>query len=465
MITQLLPVIGLVVIVGALMLYYRPSWVPLLFGLAAPAGLMALPGGLQFITAMSFLLVATALVERLQRGLLPLPRNLPALMVVIWSLGIVLAVIQSPTLTTSAKFGLWQITAALVALSWAELAGRQAVLERVLVAWLIGAIAVALTGFLFPTGDLEAAYDGAVVSGRPTGVFGQPNEYGLYCMLVFVFTVGLLGLTTGKLRWLLGITALVSGFGLVQSLSRGAWLGAAAGLFLLFLLVPQVRKPFVAALGIGVVLGAVIALLPVQIPGVTVVVDRVLSITDRGSNPYDQRESYRAEGIREWLEAPLLGQGPNTYPEISTSIQSLARPGGAEHPHNFFIAVAAEQGIVGVVAVLGFALAVVLAARMGRRQVLAAYRDERAPPRSNNSGRILPPLSAALTLAAASALGALMVEGLADYPMRNALSRTTVWLMVGWALAGQRVLSAQLRRQQASTLPALDAQPRITRSA
>lgn len=463
--TQLLPVIGLVVLVGALLLYYRPSWVPLLFGLAAPFGLMALPGGLQFVTAMSFLLVATAVVERLQRGLLPLPRNLPALMVVIWSLGIVLAVVQSPTLTTSAKFGLWQITAALVALSWAELAGRQEMLERVLVAWLLGAIAVALTGFLFPTGDLEAAYDGAVVSGRPTGVFGQPNEYGLYCMLVFVFTVGLLGLTAGRLRWLLAATAAVSGLGLVQSLSRGAWLGAFAGLVLLFLLIPQLRKPFLAAAGILVVLGAALTVAPVQIPGVSLVMDRVLSITDRGSNPYDRRESYRAEGIREWLQEPWLGQGPNTFPELSTGINSEARPGGAEHPHNFFIAVAAEQGIVGVVAVLGFGLAVILAARMGRRQVSAAYRAQRAPPGPAGRRRVLPPLSAALTLAAAGALGALMVEGFADYPMRNALSRTTVWLMVGWALAGQRVLIAQLGRQRMDTGSAAVAQPPVTRSA
>jgi len=464
--TQLLPVIGLVVIIGALLLYYRPTWVPLLFGLAAPFGLVALPGGLQFVTAMSFLLVATAVVDRLQRGLLPLPRNLPALMAVVWSLGIILAMVQSPTLFTSAKFGLWQITAALVALSWAELAGRPRALQRALVAWLIGAIAVALTGFLFAKGGLEASFDGAVVTGRPTGVFGQPNEYGLYCMLVFVFTVGLWGLTAGRLRWLLAATAAISGLGMVQSLSRGAWLGAVAGLLVLFLLVPQLRKPFLVAAWIVVVLGAALTISPVQIPGVTLVTERVLSIADRGSNPYDLRESYRAEGVREWLAEPWLGQGPNTFPELSTQINSEARPGGAEHPHNFFIAVAAEQGIVGIVAVVGFGVAVILAARMGRRQVWAAYRAQRGPPSAQSgAARVLPPLSAALTMAAAAALAALMVEGFADYPMRNALSRTTVWLMVGWALAGQRVLTMQLRRQRAGSEDAAEAQPLDARSA
>jgi O-antigen ligase len=301
---------------------------------------------------------------------------------------------------------------------------------------------------------LEAAYDGAVVSGRPVGVFAQPNEYGLYCMLVVVFATGLVFTTRGWVRWVSVVAAGSSAVGLVLSLSRGSWLGAIAGLILLALLVPQTRRPFLAGGALALVAGAAVSLLPFQIPVVSLVVARALTIGDAASNPYDERPSFRAEGMREWAEKPIFGQGPNSFPELSTGINSVARPNGAEHPHSFIIAVGAEQGLVGVLALLGFAVAVVIAARTARVDVVLAFRAGRAAPRQRP--RPYPPLAAAVALSAAAVLGAFMVEGFADYPMRNALSRTTVWVMVGWALAGQRILdSARKTRLADSTGPAV----------
>jgi O-antigen ligase len=313
---------------------------------------------------------------------------------------------------------------------------------------------VALSGAVMATGELEAAYGGAVVTGRPVGVFGQPNEYGLYCMLVVVFGAGLVFTTRGWVRWIAVLAAISSGVGLLLSLSRGSWLGAVAGFILLAVLIPQTRRPFLAGAALATVGGAVVALLPFQIPVVSVIVSRALTIANAGSNPYDQRPSFRAEGLREWQEKPIFGQGPNTFPELSTGINSVARPNGAEHPHNFFIAVGAEQGLIGILAVLGFTLAVVIAARTARVEVVMAHREGRAAPRGRP--RTYPPLAAAVALSAAAVLGAFMVEGFADYPMRNALSRTTVWVMVGWALAGQRILDSarKARLAQLAGLPA-----------
>lgn len=441
-----MPIAAMTVVLLVLMVVYRPLWVAILFGLTQPLGLIDLPGGLQVIIATSIVLVGVAVVDRLQRGLLPFPRTLASFAAVIWTLGIIISVVMAPNLFKTATLGSWQIVSAFVAIAIAELAGRPAALRKVLNAWLIGATLVALSGAVLSTGGLEASYGGAVVSNRPVGVFSQPNEYGLYCMVVVVFALGLTFATRGSVRWLSAFAALASGVGLLLSLSRGAWLGAVAGVIFLAMLLPQTRRPFLAGAALLFVGGAAASLLPFEIPVVSVIITRALTIGDAGSNPYDERPSFRAEGLREWQEKPIFGQGPNTFPELSAGINSVARPNGAEHPHNFFIAVGAEQGIIGVLAVLLFALAVFIAARAARPEVVLANREARAAP--GLRPRPLPPLAAATVMAATAVLGAFMVEGFADYPMRNPLSRTPVWVMVGFALAGQRVLESARRERR-----------------
>ncbi|MDQ1250785.1 MAG: hypothetical protein QG597_5165, partial [Actinomycetota bacterium] len=361
MMASLLPVIVLGVLAVALLLFYRPAVVLIIFGLAAPVGLFDLPGGVSMSIAMSFLIAAVAMFDRLQRGLLPLARDLPALAVVVWVTGILISTVLSSNVFMSANFGAWQIASALLAVGWAELAGRLSTLRPALVAWLVGAVVVSGSGLVMSSGGLESEYGGAVVTGRPTGIFAQPNEYGLYCMVVMIFTLGLAVMTAGWVRLLSVAVAAISAVGLLLSLSRGAWLGAVAGVVLLAVLVPQFRRPLAVGAALTVVGGAVLTLSPVKIPVVTIVLSRALSIGDQGSNPYDERVNLRAEGLREWAAAPLFGQGPNSYPELSREVSSLAAPSGGEHPHNFFIAVGAEQGFVGVVAVVLFGISVVLA--------------------------------------------------------------------------------------------------------
>lgn len=460
----LLPVVILAVLAIALLLFYRPTTVLIIFGLAAPVGLVDLPGGIAVSIAMSFLIAFAAMFDRLQRGLLPLPRDLPALAAVVWIAGIIVSTVLSADLFMSANFGAWQVASALLAVGWAELAGRLSTLRPALVAWLIGAVAVAGSGLVISSGGLQADYGGAVVTGRPTGIFAQPNEYGLYCMVVLIFTLGLMVLTTGWVRWLSVAVAGISGVGLLLSLSRGAWLGAVAGVVLLAVLIPQFRRPLALGGAVAVVMAAVLTLSPAKIPVVNVVLARALSIGDKGSNPYDERVNLRAEGVREWAAAPLFGQGPNAYPTLSEQVTSLAAPSGGEHPHNFVIAVGAEQGFVGVIAIVLFGVSVVLASMAARPKVVAAHRLRRSEGAAAGEWA-RPELAAAVVIAGAAVLGAFIIEGFADYPLRNPLSRTTVWLMLGWTLAGYRVLQRSPRppspRQPhdatGSTAPTLDA--------
>ena len=68
------------------------------------------------------------------------------------------------------------------------------------------------------------------------------------------------------------------------------------------------------------------------------------------------------------------------------------------------------------------------------------------------SVRRLPSLSAVVTASAAAACAGLIVEGMIDFPIRNPLSRTTVFLMIGWALAGQRLMRTERAAAEKSRL-------------
>jgi O-antigen ligase len=317
-------------------------------------------------------------------------------------------------------------------------------------ATLIGFGIVATSGIVMSSGSLEAEYGGAVVTGRRTGVFAQPNEYGLFCLVSLVFTLGLVATTD---RWLRVVSALVcglSGLGLMLSLSRGSWVGAIGGIVLLGYLLPQIRKGLVAATAAVVVVSSLVLVSPVQVPYLSVFVDRALSIGEERTNPFDERTAYRAEGMREWNDSPWIGQGPNSFPQLSDQIDSYARPGGAEHPHRLFLTIGSEQGVVGLLAMFGFTVAVVLAVRFARPGLMASYRlqkEQRADTDASDRRltaadrrRVQPSLPAVVVLCGTAALGGVFVEGIADFAMRNPLSRSVVFLVFGWVLAGERLL-------------------------
>ncbi len=433
----MLPLVVLGLCFAGLLAIRWPSAILVAFGLVAPFGLASLPGSMQLITLASAGVIGLALMDTLWSGRLPVPASVAGWSATAWSIGAVTSAALAEDPARAAVFGAWQIIAAWLAVSLAIAAGRPDRMRWALGAWLLGAVVIGISGVVQDEGGVEAAFGGGVVSGRAVGVFAQPNEFGTYCMMMAVFCSGLAVMTRGSLRVLAAAAGVACAQGLVISFSRGAWVGAVAGAVLLILLAPAVRRPAaLALLTVGTVLAVVLAVLPDwQFP--SIMVDRVRSIFNPEANPFDDRPALRAEGLREFAERPVVGQGPNMFLPQSTDVDSLARTVAGEHPHNFWIAIGAEQGIVGLLSVLGMAVAVGLALASSRRHLVArgplAHGGEARRP-----GTV--PLGAAITVSASAAIGAFLVSGLVDYPMRNALVRTSVWAMVGLALAGHRLL-------------------------
>ena len=424
-----LPFAAIAALLLAALVVWKPVLPVVLLGLLAPLGLTQLPGSVDLVTVLSALLIATAAWQYLLSGSPLVPVSWAAFGACVWTVGIVASVTFSADPGRAAILGTWQILAAWMAVGIAQLVDTPQRVKAVSVAVLIGATITAASGLAGGL-DLQEAYGAAVVQGRAVGVFSQPNEYGLYCAMVGAFSLGVASMSRGYLRYLGALCSVASIAGLATSFSRGAWVGAATAALVMAILIPQTRRvQAVALICVVSALAAVSVIVPYwRLPGL--LASRVLSVFTAEANPYDNRPALLVEGLRQWAERPILGVGPNMYPVESRTLLSETRTLEGQHAHNLIITTGAEQGLIGLLALTLFIVAVVSAARTARRLITGAH--------STNPNTI--PIGAAVTLSSVGALVVIMAAGLVDYPLRNALTRSTAWMFIGLALAGQRCL-------------------------
>jgi O-antigen ligase len=281
--------------------------------------------------------------------------------------------------------------------------------------------------------DFEvASSDAAVVSNRPVGVFAQPNELGLCAAMVFCFSFAMIILTRRQRRsWLVAlcvVAALLALTALLLSLSRGAWIGTVVGLLVLALLLREAR-PALLCLATVVTIG--LALL-VVVPSVNppVIAQRLLSVFGGPGNPYDERPAARAEAVVQMSERPLLGSGPASYSwAAQQGVAHVPAAKGEEHAHNLYLAVGAEQGVLGVTLIVT-AVGVGAAAALSNRGA-----------RGDRGGD---PTVRMVSAGSAAALAVVLGHGVVDYPLRNPIIATMTWLFIG-------LLAACARTRRTST--------------
>jgi putative inorganic carbon (HCO3(-)) transporter len=278
---------------------------------------------------------------------------------------------------------------------------------------------------------LKVYYGASLVENRATGVFVQPNELGAFAALIVILSIALL-LSVGRrhpLRLLAGASLVASVSTLMITLSRGAWLGVVLGLVVLLVLAPTVRRPMLATAGVLVGATASALLVPGAQSLLSILADRAASFVDGERNPYDDRPQIWSEALRQLSAHPVLGVGPGGYPVLATRTPSTVVSVAPDHAHNLILTVAAEQGIVGVLA-LAAAVGVAVAAivRTVRRLDARTAPPGPAPGAPADGERVL-------LAGVAAALAVVLGQGLLDYPLRNAVLATMVWLLLG-LLAG-----------------------------
>lgn len=269
-----------------------------------------------------------------------------------------------------------------------------------------GAVAGALLGTYLVVGSLAAlaaivmvvvrrpAPLWALNHGRAAGVFVTANQCAAFAIAFVFVALGVALSRRGALAWI-GWTGLAIGVvALAATFSQAGWIGAVAGaVFFAFALGRQrLAGGFVlVALAGGLVLG---------------------SRPAGGHNPADAFDRLRVwqAGVRVAELFPLTGVGPmaywRVYPAIRPANGDLPGTFGALHPHDAYLSLAGETGLVGLVA-FGYGwirFGCAMRERLRRRPVAERY----------------------LALGVCAALVGVMVQGLFD--TIGVVQLTFVWI-------------------------------------
>ncbi|WP_420712127.1 O-antigen ligase family protein [Streptomyces sp. DSM 15324] len=236
--------------------------------------------------------------------------------------------------------------------------------------------AVGVHQFVTGTG---ASYQGEMI--RAVGTFGPQDVMGMATVVSFglVCAVGLaLGRACVRQRTVAALAALALCVPLALSFSRGAWIATAVTCAVQLVLAGPVRALKVGAVGVaaGVVLvggfGVGSAMLQERVGSIT-------QVTDAPDQSVTDRYTMWAAAVGMWREHPLTGVGLKGFPEHRDAHASLALSSGSDtdgagsgfvrqpllSPHNMYLLILSEQGLIGLLALAGGWSALLLLAVRG----------------------------------------------------------------------------------------------------
>ena len=208
---------------------------------------------------------------------------------------------------------------------------------------------------------------------RAYGTFDQPNPYAGYLGMLIPLGVGLLlGRPSPRVRAYALVGVAAAGVGV--SLSRGAWLGIALALGLMALFWSRRSR---VLLSVGVLASAPVGvlafmnLLPAEVSSrITTVLD-YFRFVDVTKEQVTTQNWAVIERVAHWQAAldmiaahPLLGVGAGNYPAVYEwyAVQGWPEPLG--HAHNFYLNMAAETGIPGLLAYMSFVITALVSAML-----------------------------------------------------------------------------------------------------
>ncbi|MEV0554029.1 O-antigen ligase family protein [Streptomyces sp. NPDC050597] len=257
-----------------------------------------------------------------------------------------------------------------------------------LVAWSLIGLALwqgAIGVHQYATGT-GASYMGEEI--RAVGTFGAADVMGMATVVSFgvVCSLGLaLGAGPGRQRTVAALCSLALLLPLALSFSRGAWIATAVtcGAQLALAGMRRAVKVFAVVAAASVILvgglGVGTAMLQERISSITQVADAPdQSVTDR--------YTMWAAAVDMWRDQPLTGVGLKGFPDHRDGHASLALSSGSDtegagagfkrqpllSPHNMYLLILSEQGLLGLLALAGSWLALLVC---GLRRLFRARRQ------------------------------------------------------------------------------------------
>ncbi|MGW7378398.1 O-antigen ligase family protein [Streptomyces sp. NPDC054794] len=283
-----------------------------------------------------------------------------------------------------------------------------------------------------------ASYQGQDL--RAVGTFGAQDVMGMATVVSFgvVCAVGLaLGRVSVRDRVVATVCALALLLPLALSFSRGAWLATAATCSVQLVLAGLRR-----ALKVGAAVAAAAVILVGGFGvGTAMLQERINSITqvvDAPDQSVVDRYTMWAAATGMWREHPLTGVGLKGFPEYRDGHASLALSSGSDtagageayrrqpllSPHNMYLLVLSEQGLIGLLTLAGSWSALLACA-------LRNLHSLRRPRDTTGSGPApAPSLDCALISCG------LLIWQLIDFGYADIGGPSTVLTAVGFGLAG-----------------------------
>ncbi len=190
------------------------------------------------------------------------------------------------------------------------------------------------------------------------GTIGNPNHYATILIVPFVLAISdVLFLARGPRRWFgLGATVLI-GTALVVAATRGAWIGAVAGLLVLLLFAWRSRRADGKAYGMvagAVVLSLALGFLLIEMPQLT----NRMNVSDSTAPVIEQISNGRIEIWRQTLAVimrdPVVGVGPDS---VYNAFKAAGKSAGVlgiftDDPHNLLLLITLSFGVVGLAVTL-----------------------------------------------------------------------------------------------------------------
>lgn len=284
------------------------------------------------------------------------------------------------------------------------------------------------------TGSLDASWiDSEMfsdISVRITGTFDNPNVYASYLLLVLPFVPVILlqkNSSVKKSPFVVGFLLLM--ICLVETWSRGAWLGFAVAFVLFFLICSRRSLPYLLLGGVLLPIGA--TLLPDNI------VSRALSI----GSASDSSSMYRIsawKGVMTMLEEHWLGGIGVGEAAFSTVYPAFSYAGieGIRHAHNLYLQILSETGIAGL---LMLVIVLILFVQNCFEYIYKVRKEAET----------------AVVIAGLAAVVASLIMGLTDHIWYNYRVFLMFWLVIGLVNAYIRIGLSEFNRsnvQAANTL-------------
>jgi O-antigen ligase len=408
--------IALILLIAAI---NRPAVGVALVLLVIPFGLKTLPVGFVAVQGVALVAIGGGILHRLARGRLPLTWAAPLW----WGLAVLVAcLLATPRAldsTLAVKQDIDVTLGLLLVLTVVDAAVSMRTVRRLVHVVLVVGAGISLLSLTNASG-LRAAAGGLRVDHRLQGTFTEPNQFGGFCAIVLMLSIGTaLGARTRGERWLASLAGVPAGVALLLALSRGAWIGTMLAGVLMLIMVAKARRALAASVALLLVLAPLLGVLTPDIPQVRIVRERVSTLRLSERDPYDNRPAIWREALREISTSPVLGKGPGQFPVVSTQAASQASTVFADHAHNVLLTVAAEVGIPAALCLVGFTLTCLTL-------LVRSVRRLRADP------------DAILLVGIGAALTALVGQGLVDFTLRNADVFLLMSVLAGLLLAATR---------------------------